>query len=216
MYLPEAFAETRHAELHRIICRHPLGTLVAQTASGLDAHHLPFELAADGGRCGTLRAHIARANPLWRDVPDGSEVLVIFRGAQGYISPNWYPSKHETGRSVPTWNYEAVHARGRIHWVDDVKFVGALVSRLTQVHEAGEPQPWKMADAPREYLEQMLAMVVGLEIEVTGLAGKRKLSQNRDARDVGGVISALRERGRHELSAAVASAGESAPGIEQG
>ncbi len=206
MYLPQHFAETRLEELHRIIREHPLGMLVAHTASGLDANHLPFELDPARGACGTLQGHIARANPLATEVADGAEVLVVFRGVQGYISPNWYPSKHETHRHVPTWNYEVVHAQGRIRLIDDAKFVGALVARLTRIHEATEPRPWKMADAPREYIEQMLDRVVGLEVEVTSLSGKRKLSQNREARDAEGVVRALRERGQEDLASAVARA----------
>lgn len=204
MYLPEHFAETRLEELHRIIRQHPLGMLVTHTASGLDANHLPFELDPDGGPHGTLRGHIARANPLWKEIADGATVLVVFRGAQGYVSPNWYPSKHETHRSVPTWNYEVVHAHGRIRLIDEVGFVAGVVARLTQLHEAAEPRPWRMADAPRDYIEQMLSMVVGVQIELTSLSGKRKLSQNRDARDFDGVVRALQERGQDGLASAMA------------
>lgn len=203
MYQPEHFAETRPEELQRIIREHPLGMLLSHSAGGLDANHLPFELDAGRGACGMLQGHIARANPLWQEIPDGATVLVVFRGAQGYVSPNWYPSKHETHRSVPTWNYEVVHAQGRIRFIDDAKFVGGVVARLTQTHEAAEPRPWRMVDAPRDYIEKMLAMVVGLEIEVTALTGKRKLSQNRDARDFDGVVRALRERRRDDLAAAM-------------
>ena len=209
MYLPDHFAETRIEELHRIIRGHPLGVLVTQAASGLDANHLPFELIPDRGAYGTLQAHIARANPLGEDLADGSEVLVVFRGAQGYISPNWYPSKHVTHRNVPTWNYEVVHAHGRIHLIDEAKFVGGLVARLTHAHEAAEPRPWKLADAPRDYIDEMLSNIVGIRIEVTRLTGKRKLSQNRDARDVQGVIEALRERKQEALATAVAKANRS-------
>lgn len=206
MYLPDHFAETRVEELHRIIREHPLGALVTQAASGLDANHLPFELIPDRGAYGTLQAHIARANPLREDLADGSEVLVVFRGAHGYISPNWYPSKHETHRNVPTWNYEVVHAHGRIHLFDETAFVGGLVARLTHTHEAAEPRPWKLADAPRDYIDEMLSRIVGIRIEVTRLTGKRKLSQNRDPRDIQGVIESLRARGQDELASAVADA----------
>jgi transcriptional regulator len=205
MYIPQHFAESRVEELHRIIREHPLGILVTHTADGLDANHIPFELEANQSSPGILRAHIARANPLWQQVADGAQVLVIFRGPQGYISPNWYPSKPETHRHVPTWNYEVVHAHGRLSIVDDPRFLGGLVARLTQQHEALEPKPWRMADAPPEYLQQMLKMIVGIEVTVTRLEGKRKLSQNREARDFEGVIRALNERGQHELSAAVSS-----------
>ncbi len=204
MYLPEHFAETQLEELHRIVREHPLGILVTHAAGGLDANHLPFELVPEKGRYGTLQAHIARANPLWNEVPDGTEVLVVFRGAQGYVSPNWYPSKHETHRSVPTWNYEVVHAHGRMRLIDDASFVGALVARLTRRNVAADPRPGTMADAPREYIEHMVSMVVGLEIEVTRLTGKRKLSQNRDARDFEGVVRALEERKQEKLAGAMA------------
>lgn len=206
MYLPDHFAETRLEEAHRIIREHPFGMLVTHAASGLDANHLPFELVPGKGAHGTLRAHIARANPLSKEVCDGSEVLVVFRGAHGYVSPSWYPSKHETHRSVPTWNYEVVHAHGRMHLIDDPKLVGGLVARLTHVHEAAQARPWKLADAPREYIDEMLSGIVGIEIEVTRLTAKRKLSQNRDPRDVQGVIDALRARRQDELASAVANA----------
>lgn len=204
MYLPQHFAESRTEELHRLIHEHPLGTLVTHTARGLDANHIPFELEAGRGACGTLQAHIARANPLWTEVADGAEVMVVFRGAHGYISPNWYPSKHETHRHVPTWNYEVVHAHGRLRVIDDKKFVRALVARLTRRHEGTQPRPWRMGDAPRDYLEQMLEMIVGLEVEVTRLEGKRKLGQNREARDREGAVQALQDSGQAELASAMA------------
>lgn len=203
MYLPEKFAETRPEELFRLIREHPLGMLVTHTSSGLEANHLPFLLDEERGTCGTLLAHVARANPIWREVNDGAEVLVVFRGAQGYISPNWYPSKQETHRHVPTWNYEVVHAHGRIHVRDDEKFVRGVVARLTRAHEAGEPQPWKMSDAPGDYIAEQLSHIVGIEIELTRVEGKRKLSQNRDLRDFEGTVSALEERGREDLALAM-------------
>jgi transcriptional regulator len=149
---------------------------------------------------------VARANPVWTDVADGSEVLVIFRAHHGYISPSWYPSKHETHRHVPTWNYEVVHAHGKLRIIDDEKFVAGIVARLTRTHEAAEPRPWRMRDAAPEYLEQMLKMIVGIEVEISRTEGKRKLGQNREARDLEGAVSALRERGQPELAAAMAGA----------
>ncbi len=144
MYLPEHFAEHRTEALHRVLRGFPLGTIVTHTERGLDANHIPFELDASSGTHGTLRGHVAHANPLWTEVPSGSEVLVIFQGHDGYISPSWYPSKHETHRHVPTWNYEVVHAHGKLKIVDDETFVAGVVARLTRAHEAGEPQPWRM------------------------------------------------------------------------
>ncbi len=206
MYLPQHFAEPRVDELHRIIREHPLGMLVTTGPAGLDANHIPFEFDAERGPHGTLLAHVARANPLCTEFAAGADVMVVFRGVQGYISPNWYPSKHETHRLVPTWNYEVVHAHGRLRLVDDEKFVRGIVARLTRRHEAPEPQPWKMGQAPADYLDQMLRAIVGVEIEVVRLECKRKLSQNREARDVDGAVQALQERGQVALSSAMAEA----------
>ncbi|QBR03558.1 FMN-binding negative transcriptional regulator [Paraburkholderia pallida] len=199
MYVPAHFDESRTEVLHALIAQHPFGTLVTHGAGGLDANHIPFELLANEGALGTLHAHVARANPLWQDVADGDEVLAIFRAGDAYISPTWYPSKHETHRQVPTWNYVVVHAHGRIRIRDDEKFVRGVVARLTRTHEANEPQPWKMGDAPQDYLDTMLKAIVGLEIEVTRLVGKRKLSQNKEARDIHGAGDALVARGREDL-----------------
>jgi transcriptional regulator len=204
MYLPEHFAERRPEELQRIMRDFPLGILVTHTERGLDANHIPFELDAARGPRGTLQGHIARANSLWTAVPNGAEVLVIFRSHQGYISPNWYPSKHETHRHVPTWNYEVVHAHGKLRIIDDEKFVAGVVARLTRIHEAAEPSPWRMRDAAPDYLDQMLKMIVGIEVEISRLEGKRKLGQNRDVRDLEGAVRALRDRGQTELASAMA------------
>ena len=205
MYLPPHFAATRPEELHRIMREHPLGMLVTHQDGGLEADHLPFHLDPAAGTLGALHAHVARANPLATQISDGAEVLVVFRGEQGYISPNWYPSKHETQRQVPTWNYEVVHAHGRLRLRDDERFVRGLLARLTRTHEAAEPRPWKMGDAPADYLARMLTQVVGIEIELTRLQGKRKLGQNREPRDFDGAIQALRERGQEALATAMAS-----------
>lgn len=203
MYLPEQFAEQRVEELQRIMRDFPLGTIVTHTSQGLDANHIPFELDAERGACGTLQGHIARANPLWTDFPSGADVLVIFHGNDGYISPSWYPSKQETHRHVPTWNYEVVHAHGKLRIVDDEKFVRGVLARLTRRHEAAEPRPWKMGDAPADYLDQMLKMIVGIEVEISRVQGKRKLGQNRDARDLEGAVRALRDRGQTALADAM-------------
>ncbi len=200
MYLPSLFIESRPEELHRIIREHPLGMLVTNLPAGLEADHLPFLLDADHGPLGTLLAHVARANPVWHEVRDGDLVMVVFRGAQGYISPNWYPSKQETHRHVPTWNYEVVHAHGRIRVRDDEKFLRGVVGRLTRMHEADQPRPWRMSDAPADYMSDMLAHIVGIEVELTRLEGKRKLSQNREARDFDSTVQALESRGRQDLA----------------
>jgi transcriptional regulator len=208
MYLPRHFEQTRVEELHRLIAEHPLGALVVAGPNGLDANHLPFELNPGAGEFGHLLAHVARANPVWQETKDGDDALVIFRAADGYISPNWYPSKHESPRQVPTWNYRAVHVHGRIRIRDDEKFVRGLVARLTRVNEAriGAVTPWKMTDAPKEYIDRMLASIAGIEIEIVRMVGKWKLSQNRERGDRVGAAEELRKRGEHALSSAMLNA----------
>ena len=207
MYIPPHFALTQPEALHRIIREHPLGTLVTHGEAGLDADHIHFEFDPAAGPLGTLTAHVARANTLWQRCPTGTPVMVVFRGLEGYISPSWYPSKHESHRQVPTWNYEVVHAHGTLAIRDDERFVRGLVARLTRRHEAGEARPWKMSDAPADYIDAMLRNIVGLEIPLSSLVGKSKLSQNKEARDRLGAADALAERGHEELSRAMREAG---------
>jgi transcriptional regulator len=192
MYIPAHFEITEPDALHRIIQDNPLGILVTGGQGGLDANHIPFLFNPSEGTAGTLIAHVARANPVWQQCAQGCDAMVIFRGAAGYISPNWYPSKHETHRHVPTWNYEVVHAHGRLVVRDDEKFLREVVGRLTKTHEAKEPSPWKMSDSSPEYIDGMLKAIMGIEILVTRLEGKAKLSQNREIRDRQGAIHALR------------------------
>lgn len=211
MYLPSHFEETRPEPLHEILRAHPLGLLVMSGTgddAGPVANALPFlldpEPTADGPH-GTLVCHVARANPLWREA-DGRSVLVVFQGSQGYISPNWYPAKAEHGKVVPTWNYAMVQARGRLQAQDDPAAVREIVTRLTQRHEAAQPRPWGVADAPPEFTEAMLRAIVGIRIPLQSLVGKLKLSQNRAAADVGGVVQGLRAGGspaQHALAEAM-------------
>lgn len=207
MYLPRHFEEQRPEALHDLIDKHPLGMLVTHGSDGLDANHVPFELDAGEGPHGVLRAHVARNNPLWQSVAHGDEVLVVFRAQDAYISPNWYPSKHEAHKQVPTWNYRVVHAHGRITVHDDERHVRGLVARLTRRHEANQPRPWKMGDAPPEYIDTMLKSIVGLEVAVERLVGKYKLSQNREARDRLSAAQALIGQGDSELGEAMRAAG---------
>ena len=203
MYIPAHFAETRKEVLHSRIVQHPFGTLITHGSSGLDANHIPFELAAEDGELGVLRAHVARANPVWQEVANGDEVLVVFHAGDAYISPNWYPSKHELHKQVPTWNYMEVHAHGRITILDDERYVRGVVGRLTRTHEASEPKPWKMGDAPKDYVDAMVKAIVGVQIEVTRLVGKSKLSQNKEARDIQGAAEALKSSGESQLADAM-------------
>jgi transcriptional regulator len=200
MYIPPHFAETRPEVIHRIIREHPLGMIVHHGSDGFDADHIPFELDPGAGALGLLSAHVARANPLWQRCPTGTGVMVVFRSAQAYVSPNWYPSKHETHRQVPTWNYEVVHAHGTIAVRDDERYVRGLVARLTRHHEATEPTPWKMGDSAPEYIDGMLRNIVGIEIAITSLVCKAKLSQNREARDRLNAADTLDARGETGLA----------------
>lgn len=204
MYLPQHFEETRTEELHRIITEYPLGAFVINGPNGLDANHLPFELSASAGQ---LFAHVARANPVWKEINDGDETLVIFRAANAYISPNWYPSKHELHRQVPTWNYQTVHVHGKVKIRDDERFLRGLVARLTRVNEArtGSDRPWRMTDSSKEYIDQMLTAIVGIEIEITRMIGKWKLSQNKEERDRINAAEELRKRGEQVISGAMRS-----------
>ncbi|MGB6096974.1 MAG: FMN-binding negative transcriptional regulator [Comamonas thiooxydans] len=202
MYNPSHFKTDDPASLHDLIQAHPLGCLVTHSDSGLDANHLPFELLQDEDGVLRLIAHVARANPVWQQIRDDSSVLVIFRAEQAYISPNWYPSKHESHEQVPTWNYRVVHAHGRIGVRDDEKFVRGVVGRLTRRHEArnNAQAPWKMSDAPPDYLQRMLGAIVGLEITVDRLEAKFKLSQNKQQRDRLGAVQALEQLGQLDLA----------------
>ena len=203
MYVPAHFEESRPEALHGLIAQNPFGTLVTHGEHGLDANHIPFLLLPEEGKLGVLHAHVARANPVWKDVANGDEVLVIFRAGDAYISPTWYPSKQEHHKHVPTWNYRVAHAHGRITVRNDERFVRGVVARLTRTHEAVQPAPWKMSDAPAGYVDDLLKMIVGLEIEITALEGKLKLGQNREARDARGAGEALKARGEHVIGDAM-------------
>ena len=203
MYIPTHFSIKNPELMHQIIQAHPLGVLVTMTPEGLDANHIPFEL--DAGR-GVLTAHVARANPVWQQCGNGMDALVIFRGEESYISPNWYPSKHEFHRQVPTWNYEVVHVHGRMVVQDTEKFVRGVVGRLTRKHEAIEEKPWKMGDSTPEFIDGMLKAIVGIEITITRMEGKAKLSQNREDRDRLNASDVLARQGDLELANAMRNA----------
>jgi transcriptional regulator len=200
MYTPDHFSIKSREASHKIIHANPLGALVTMTPEGLDANHIPFELDPDRA---VLTAHVARANPVWQQCKDGAEVLVIFRGNQSYISPNWYPSKHETHRQVPTWNYEVVHVHGVLTVQDEERFVRGVVARLTRTHEAAEPKPWKMTDSASEYIDGMLKAIVGIEVAITRMVGKTKLSQNRETRDRQSAAQMLIRHGQTQLGEAM-------------
>jgi transcriptional regulator len=192
MYLPAHFAQTDPTQLLVLMRQYPLATLITEAAGEPVADELPFLFDATQGPHGTLKAHLARANPLWQNHPADRQVLVVFRGPQAYVSPSWYPGKRAHGKVVPTWNYTVVQARGRLRVVDgDATWLRAQLEALTQSQEGARAQPWQVDDAPADYIACMMGAVVGLEIEVSTLVGKFKLSQNHPLEARLGVMHGL-------------------------
>lgn len=191
MYCPAAFRQDDLPSLHAQIQASGLAIVTSSGAQGLQASHLPLLLEPGEGEFGTLYGHFARANPHWRDLADGAEALVVFSGADAYVHPGWYPAKAEHGKVVPTWNYIAVHAWGQAEVFDEPERLLQLVSRLSERHEQGRPQPWAVSDAPREYIDSMLRAIVGFALPIRRLEGKWKLSQNRSVSDQAGVRTGL-------------------------
>lgn len=211
MYLPAHFEEKRPELLHEFLRTRPLGLLVTQDSAGeMTANTMPFLLEADpAGGPGILRAHVARANPLWREARTEIDSLIVFHGPQAYISPSMYPSKAATGKVVPTWNYITVQGRGKLRAIDDAGWLRAFLTRLTEHHEAARPVPWALSDAPEDFIDGRLRAVVGIEITLNSLRGKWKVSQNRARFDRDGVVYGLRNQGGAEaeaMAAAVADA----------
>lgn len=191
MYQPLHFREDDLAVQHALIRAHPLGILVTLGAAGMVANAVPFVLdTANGGR-GTLRCHVARANPVWKEFDARHEALVIFSGVERYITPSWYATKAETGKVVPTWNYAAVHAYGPLTVKDDRDWLARNVAELTAQQEGARAEPWRVTDAPDDFIAAQLRGIVGLEIPVSRIEGKWKMSQNRNAADRDGVIAGL-------------------------
>ena len=178
--------------LHKLIEDQPFASLITVGSSGLFASHIPMVLEQNGAM-GQLRCHISRANPQWRDYTDSVEALAIFSGPQHYITPSWYPEKQETGKVVPTWNYVVVHAYGHLKVIEDGEWLMAHLQRLTSIHEAESAIPWKISDAPAEYVASQIKGIVGLEMDIARLEGKWKVSQNRPAEDRKGVAQGLGE-----------------------
>lgn len=191
MYIPSAFAEDRVDVLQQFMRDNPFATLVVQTADGMEANHIPLQLKLDGSDYGMLVGHVARSNSLWRLFSADVQVLVIFTGTDAYISPSWYPTKQEHGKVVPTWNYTAVHASGFMRIIEDKNWLLSLLNSQTAEHEAQFVQPWALADAPAEFIEKLLGAIVGIEIPISTLRGKWKLSQNQPEDNRQGVASGL-------------------------
>jgi transcriptional regulator len=203
MYIPPAFRDEDAASLHAVIREARLATLVTTTASGLMATPMPLLLDARSGSRGVLFGHMAKANPQW-SAPAIGEALVIFMGPDAYVTPSWYATKRETGKVVPTWNYVTVHAYGAVEFFDDAERLLRAVTRLTDHHEGTRQEPWKVSDAPDAYIAAQLKGIVGVEVSISRLEGKRKLSQNRSADDRTGVTEGL-AGSTHENEQAVAA-----------
>lgn len=201
MYLPQQFEEVRLEVLHGLIRSHPLGALVILSGGELSANHLPFLIQSEPGEKGRLCGHVSRANPVWRQFDGDTEGLVIFQGPECYITPSWYPGKRLDGRVVPTWNYAVVHVHGKPRAIENPDWLLEHVTRLTAVHETGQQQPWRVSDAPQDFIEQMIRGIVGIEIPVSRLVGKWKVSQNRSLPDRLGVAAGLEAQASDRSSA---------------
>ncbi|MGC3980135.1 MAG: FMN-binding negative transcriptional regulator [Steroidobacteraceae bacterium] len=211
MYIPKHYEETDLAVLHSLARAHPLGTWATQGEGELIVNHVPFILDSSRGANGTLMGHVARANGVWQSFSKTVESVVVFQGAESYITPSWYPSKHAHGKAVPTWNYAVVHAHGLPVVIEDKVWLLNHLNQLTDQHESEQALPWKVSDAPTDYIEKMVAAIVGIEIPITKLVGKWKVSQNRQEPDKLGVVAGLLAKGnrRSKDMAALVNAGVS-------
>jgi transcriptional regulator len=203
MYVPSQFGEDRVPVLHDAIDAAGLATLVTIDATGLDASHVPMLLDRSAGALGTLHGHIAKPNPQWKAAAPDVPALAIFLGPEAYVTPSWYATKQQTGKVVPTWNYVAVHAHGRVTFFEDEERLLVLVTKLTEAHEARRPHPWAVSDAPAEFIRAHLKGIVGFELPIAKLEGKWKMSQNRPAEDRAGVVEGLGREGEAEVAALV-------------
>ena len=206
MYMPKSFVETRPEVLQQLIRAHPFAVVVTHAGAGLTANHLPFEMVG----ATILRGHVARGNELVQ--LDGAEILLIFQGPDGYISPNWYPTRWETGREVPTWDYAVVHVHGHLRVIDDPAWLRTALETLVAQHESNLPRPWHISDAPADHIESSLHAIVGIEIGIERIEGKFKLSQNHPAGNQAGAIAGIRARdgdGDAELAALMLARQES-------
>jgi transcriptional regulator len=194
VYVAPHFEETRAELLHGLMRSHPLAAFVTLGASELVVSHLPLLFCAADGEFGTLRGHVARANPLWQQLGGPVDAVAIFQGPQAYVSPSWYPSKQAHGKVVPTWNYAVVHASGRARAIEDPAWLLKHLSELTDEQESRQASPWKVADAPQDFTAQLMQAIVGIEMPVASLRGAWKVSQNRPVADRQGVVAGLQSR----------------------
>ncbi len=204
MYQPVHFVESDLSTLHTLIRAYPLGLLISADANDLQANPIPFLLDPSAGPHGTLRAHVARANPQWQHLQSGAKALVVFQGSDAYVTPSWYETKKEHGKVVPTWNYVCVQVRGTVKIMDDPTWLHSQLTALTAQHEGSRTEAWSVDDAPVNFIEMQKRAIVGIEIEITEIAGKWKVSQNRVLSDRAGVAAGLVHEGNHEMAALVA------------
>jgi transcriptional regulator len=204
MYIPKHHEETDTSILHALVKAHPLGSWITQGEGELIANHIPFLLDPTRGEYGTLVGHVARANRVWQSFSTTINSVVIFQGAESYITPSWYPSKHAHGKAVPTWNYVVVHAHGLPRVIEDREWLLAHINQLTDVHEADQALPWKVSDAPQDFIDRLLQAIVGIEIPITKLVGKWKVSQNRPELDKLGVVAGLLSKNEAQATAMAA------------
>jgi transcriptional regulator len=209
MYQPPAFREDRIEVQHTLIRAHPLGLLITAGPAGLLANLFPFLLDAEGAEKGTLRLHMARANPQWRELERSEECLVVFQGPQDYVTPSWYATKRETGKVVPTWNYATVHVWGRPRVMNDDAWLRRQIEDLTRSREARRAEPWQVGDAPEDFVVMQMRAIVGIEIPISRIEGKWKMSQNRPEADRAGVIAGFRQMGDEAIAALVEERGGS-------
>lgn len=198
MYIPPQFEQPDIAEMHTLITSRPLATVVTYSFEGLEANHLPLHLSPEEGRFGVLRGHVARSNPMLGNRMPDVEALAIFDGADSYVSPGWYPSKQDNGEVVPTWNYAVVHAHGALNVIDDRDWLRVHLQALTAQQEKAFPEPWAMSDAPADFVDRLVAAVVGVELKISTLRGKWKVSQNQSPENRNGVVRGLRQVGSDE------------------
>jgi transcriptional regulator len=201
MYIPNQFEQPRVEVMHELIRAHPLATLVTLSSDGLNANHIPLHLSAEPAPFGTLRGHVARSNPMWNDFAADVDALIIFHGPDTYITPSWYATKQEAGKAVPTWNYTVVHVYGSLKAIDDASWVRSQLEALTAHNEASFAEQWQVSDAPHEFTEKLIEAIVGIEIVITQLIGKWKVSQNQPPQNQASVIYGLTANGQRDDAA---------------
>jgi transcriptional regulator len=208
MYAAKAFREERLPVLHEFIRQYSFASVISNGREGMRASHVPLILDSSRSPQGHLIGHVARANPQWRAFAECDEVLVIFQGPQAYISPNWYPSKQEHGKVVPTWNYLAVHAYGSVRVFEDPASLRGMLEALTDQHEAAQPAPWSVSDLPEGYIDDAMRSIVGFEVSLSRIEGIWKMSQNRSDADRLGAAAGLMQGGEVEVAELIRCPGE--------